>query len=343
MRRVLLLPFLALVACGGSGESTAPPPPNPLYVATTGNDANAGDAGAPLRSIRRAAQLALDDYEIIVAPGTYAEEVNTDRTGTPAQRLTFTADADGSRTGSAPGAVRIQAQGAGFSLGNSAGSLIEGFTITGATAAAVEIKDASNGAIVRDCVIVGNPGHGVRVQDSAGVVVFNNLIADNGRTGVILGGQSFGAPDAVVVSNTIARNAAGRTSERGLTVGTTQSSSAGAFVRNNIIVDNGPGEGQQVRVIEDPRNELGFDGDFNLVRPPTYAPSGARGPNDIDDPPEFVDAGAGDYRLSPSSPALGAGDPELPAPLRAHLRVRTTTGGLRDVDGLDLGVHFPLS
>jgi parallel beta-helix repeat protein len=341
MRRLLYVALLALAACGSSSDPPPEePPPNPLYVDPTGSDNNFGDFESPLRSIRKAAQLARDDYDIIVAPGSYAEEVSTDRTGIPAQRVSFIADTNGVRTQSNPGAVIIEAQGAGFSLGNSRGSLIEGFTVTGATAAAIEIKDGSHEVTVRDCILVDNPGHGVRVQDSAAVTVFNNLIANNGRSGILLAGQIAGSPEARVVNNTIARNGLGRISERGITVGTPQAASPRSFQRNNIVFENGPEEGAQLRVLVDPRSDLGFDGDYQILSPPTYEPDGARGPHDRGVSPDFVDAEVGDYHLSPESPALDTGDPGLASEFRNHLRTRSATGEEVDADGRDLGFHF---
>jgi len=83
MRWLLLLLLFAVAACGGGGDAPpAEPPPNPLYVSPIGRDTNTGSLEEPLRSIRKAAQIALAGYEIIVAPGIYEEEVTTDRTGT---------------------------------------------------------------------------------------------------------------------------------------------------------------------------------------------------------------------------------------------------------------------
>src|SRR5262245_21220937 len=95
--------LLALAGCGGGSSPPASPPPNPIFVTTGGRDTNSGELDAPLRSIKKAAQLALDGYEIIVAPGTYTEEISTDRTGTPAQAVTFTADVSGELTMGQPG------------------------------------------------------------------------------------------------------------------------------------------------------------------------------------------------------------------------------------------------
>src|SRR5262245_42419888 len=132
----VLLAVLLLGGCGGGSEGPSSPPPNPLYVSPTGKDTNEGTFDAPLRSILKAVQIALDDYEIVVAPGTYVEGVTTDRTGTPAQRLRLNADVTGERTASRGSEVRLVLGGrsdTGISISNSSGTTVSGFTITGAS------------------------------------------------------------------------------------------------------------------------------------------------------------------------------------------------------------------
>ncbi|NIA52308.1 DUF1565 domain-containing protein [Massilia sp. TW-1] len=67
----------------GSGSTTTqlPTTANHLYVATTGADSNPGTASAPFRTIARAAQVALPDTTILVAPGTYAGGFRTAASG----------------------------------------------------------------------------------------------------------------------------------------------------------------------------------------------------------------------------------------------------------------------
>jgi len=340
--RLLWIAFaLLLAACGGSdGTPVSDPPPNPLYVSTNGLASNPGTRAAPLRSIRRAAQLAHDGYEIIVAPGTYSEEVTTDRTGTPAQAVTLRADVSGALTGEPAGAVLVDVTGtrnaAGIVLSNSSDSVIDGFRVIGSADAGIVLKSGSNRVTVRNCEVFDNPGDGIRVQDSSGVRLFNNLVHANGARGIAIVGQGSGSPDAEVIHNTVARNG-----ERGLTVGTTAAASPRAYVRNNILFENGAPNLPHLRVITNPRSDLGYDADFNLVHPPNYDPASSRGAADLEVSPEFVDADAGDFRLTLSSPAINAGDDSIPQSLRAPLRNRTTTGLGPDGGALDLGYHFP--
>jgi len=63
-----------------------------IHVATTGVDANAGTAAAPLRTIQRAADLAQPGDTITVHAGTYRERVNPPRGGeSDAKRIVYQA------------------------------------------------------------------------------------------------------------------------------------------------------------------------------------------------------------------------------------------------------------
>lgn len=339
MHRLGLFLLLVLAACGGSDSVPVDPPPNPLYVSTMGRDTNLGDRQAPLRSIRKAAQLALDGYEIIVAPGTYAEEVTTDRTGTPAQGISLLADVSGARSGEDPGPVVVDVTGtrnaAGIVLSNSEDSIVDGFRVTGSSDAGIVLKGGSDRVTIRNCEVFDNPGDGIRVQDSSDVLVFNNLVYFNGQRGVAIVGQLSGSPDASVVHNTIALNG-----ERGITIGTTSAASPRAYLRNNIVFENGHAGALNLRVLTDPRSEVGYDGDYNLVFPANYDPGSIRGPNDLNTAPSFVDLVSADFHVELSSAAINAGDDSIPQSLRNSLRARTVTGRGPDGGPLDLGYHF---
>jgi len=72
----------------GGGQ---PQPTNALYVATNGNDSNAGTLAAPLRNIQRAVDLAQPGYTIFVRGGTYAPSTNIQilKNGTSSQPITM--------------------------------------------------------------------------------------------------------------------------------------------------------------------------------------------------------------------------------------------------------------
>ncbi|GAA1661625.1 right-handed parallel beta-helix repeat-containing protein [Catellatospora bangladeshensis] len=70
---------------------STPPPTNALYVATSGNDANAGTLSAPLRTVQRAVDLAQAGYTIYLRGGTYAPSTNIQllKNGTSSQPITL--------------------------------------------------------------------------------------------------------------------------------------------------------------------------------------------------------------------------------------------------------------
>jgi parallel beta-helix repeat protein len=324
-----------------------PPPPLPtrtptplpqrttIFVRVSGNDANSGLAPArALRTISQAARVAPSGYRILVGPGFYAEGITTDGLGAH-RNLVFEADVTGAQTGDPPGAVIVDATesvvAAGFRLTKATGTVIDGFTIRGGTDDGIVIKNESDDFVIRNCIVLDNPGAGIRVQDSARVLVFNNLVYANGREGIAIVGQGDGSADAEVINNTVYGNA-----DRGLRIGTSIGS-PGALVRNNIIQLNGIGFApalENVKVF--PTSEPDYDANFNLVFPATYLPIDLAGDDDVDADAQFIDAGERDFRLSFESPAIDAGG-SLSPDLEAQLSSRTTE---RTSWATDLGYHF---
>lgn len=336
---------MLVAACGGGSDIVipAPPPCNPntkvCYVAPFGNDANSGaDPSVPLATIRRAAQIALSDYTIIVAPGSYRQPVTTRETGQVPKRLTFLAQ------GRVVVDLRNTGAGPGFGFANVNGVVIDGFTIVGAGDGGIVLKSGSDDAVIRNCVVFANNGDGIRIQDSARVLVFNNLVYGNAGIGLRIGGTTTGSSAARLLHNTVFGNGG-----RGIEIGNSVKASPGASVLNNIVQQNGlAAAGQEnIKVTTRPPSHTGYRGDFNLVFPATYFPSGVqgiRGLHDVNRDALFADAPSGDFRLLSASPAIDAGDPlDDFVELRRLLRDRSTTGLSRDSGPLDLGYHFPLS
>lgn len=330
-------------ACGGGGDLVIPAPPpcnastKVCYVNPAGSDANSGaDPSVPLATIRRAAHIARSDYTILVAPGTYREAVTTNPVGQAPKRLQFIAQ------GRVVVDLRHTGDGPGFSLSNADGTLIDGFTILGASDAGIVLKSRSDSAIVRNCIVAANNGDGIRVQDSANVEVVNNLVYGNRGIGIRIGGTVGGSPQTVVLHNTVFGNGG-----RGIEIGNSTKPSPGALVLNNIVQQNGRAAAglENIKVTTDPPSQTGYRGDYNLVFPATYSPAGSpgiRGVHDIARDALFVDAVTGDFRLQRASPAIDAGDPLNDfLEVRRLLRDRTTTGVARDSGALDLGYHFP--
>jgi len=305
------------------------------YVSTIGNDENDGaTTGSPLASIARAAQIAWDDYTIVVQAGVYRNPVTSAVVGKTPKRLRFaavgTAILDVSTT---PGA-------AGFSFSNADGYVIDGFTVRGAGDAGIVFKSGSDDIVIRNCRIAGNRGSrsdGIRIQDSLNALIFNNLVYDNRGIGIRIGGTQTGSAGAQVINNTIYSN-----DSRGIEIGSSQAASPNAVVLNNIIEAN-YGAQDQVKV-ESTGSLVGYNGDYNLVYPARYTPGSGRiqGRHDLNLESRVINPAGGDFHLAASSPAIDAGHPLTDRPeLRRYLQQRRTTLSSLDIGAIDIGYHYP--
>lgn len=382
LRRTFIFLSLAplLGSCGGGANQSAGSPPcaaatKTCFVRASGQDGNTGaDPANALKTISRAAVLALDGYTIIVGPGIYHEGVTTTSVGAAPNGLQFIADPTGAQTNDAKGAVIIDATGtsqnAGFKLFSSGCvtlpggavrcGLIDGFEITGGADAGILIKSGSDQFAVQNCIVHDNPGDGIRIQDSPAVLIFNNLVYDNGLcnpgcngTGIAIVGTISGSPNAQIYNNTIFGS-----KNHGLTIGTTAASSPGATVFNNIVQDNDASSAPiGLKVVTNHPSASndslkGFHGNCNLVFPATYDPTSLKNSHDLNTDALFVNPPT-DFHLqstSPVSPAIDASVAQdcpllLPNSEALILKQRTTTGtnahaGPPDGGSLDLGFHF---
>jgi hypothetical protein len=121
----------------------APPPPEPgdpaerdalgsrlrLHVSPTGDDANAGSAAAPLRTIQAALAKAVPGTRIRLAPGEYHEQPQTVVAGLPAAPITIQGPETGKNVNARRKAV-VYGTGKVFKIDHSFYTL-DGFTIDG--------------------------------------------------------------------------------------------------------------------------------------------------------------------------------------------------------------------
>lgn len=106
-----------------------------LYVASNGDDARDGSSGAPLRTIRAAADRATPGTRIVVNPGTYPAVALGRVQGEAARPIAFVA-----RDG-----VTIDASsGVGWSMSDATYVVIEGFAIENAAVHGMNLDDASS-------------------------------------------------------------------------------------------------------------------------------------------------------------------------------------------------------
>lgn len=258
----------------------------------------------PTISAAIAASIAGD--EVLVAPGTYIETIDF------GGKAIIVRSTDGPEvtTIQGPGGVPVVR----FDSGETAASVIEGFTITlglgldicgingcETYGGGVHILDAS--PTVLGNIITGNTstgagvtagmgtGAGIYVQGGAATIRFN-LIVDN-TAEASGGGMTIVDASALVENNTIVGNTA--------SAGAAMWASGGApTVLHNIFWGNSSptpisGAGPITGTIA-----------YCLVQ------GGFPGTGIIDADPLFVDAGIGDYHLGVGSPCIDAGDPLAP-------------------------------
>jgi hypothetical protein len=309
----------------GADEFTGTPMPSegPRYVATNGSDdANLClDSGAPCQTIAHAAEMANAGESVLVAQGTYTENLSisepltltggyesTDWTRDLTQYETVI---DGS---SGQTVVTFES--------DSSGGVLDGLTITGGKSQNAGGVDAGFGEVtIKNCLIRDNFADGSPTAEGGGGVVGNGrltildtLIVDNevndGASGVRLGGGGHLTMVNTLVANnrgaeglhlnggadlmnvTIAGNAAG-TGRPG--INHNPELGEPVVLVNSIIYDNGWGDAIHV---DDP----------NLIQA-SYSDiqGGWTGIGNIDADPMFADAVSGDYHLGVGSPCSDAG------------------------------------
>lgn len=207
-----------------------PVPFLPLYVRADGDDANNGrTVETALRSIRTAGTRAVSGVTVIVAPGRYVES-DTVRMRLGAGRVTFLADRTGERTGSAAGPIVLDAAGAdtGFIVLDSDDVVIDGFHVTNAASAGIQIRVGSERAVVRNNVVFSNSRRGIEIRGGDAGLVANNLVYGNATGGIQLQ-QTRGSE---VSGNTIYGNG-----ENGITVGGGTSPQLGTLDRAHLAGD----------------------------------------------------------------------------------------------------------
>ncbi len=346
--RLALVMLLATAACGGGGGGGEDGGSGGvLYVrASSGDDSNSGTSPTKaLRTIQAAVDRVDSGERIVVGPGLYRSS-GTDAVvhiegvhGTPDAVLELIADSSGALTGDAAAAVVIDADAQPFAvrITDAQYVVVDGFTITGSSgsdAAGVHIRRDSRFITLRNCEVTSNAFDGVRVETSANVLLFNNLVHANQERGIQLGG---GSVETRLIHNTVALNGNDGISGSG-------SGSRDNFLRNNLVYQNDE-RGIDMR----DSATVGYDADYNLVfhraASTAYGPSTPMGLHDVTLDPLLVSG----FRLSQvtsgqrdNSPAVDAGDPAIDGQLEDSLRARTTKTN-RDPDdgGLDIGYHYP--
>ena len=251
------------------------------HVATTGDDAAAGTAAAPWRSLQRAADAAAPGDTVIIHAGTYFGMV-IDRSGTEAAPIAFVGEGsptiDGAQSGNRD-AIAIEG-------GN--WIRIEGLNVIGATRAGIGALDCSHITVKNnridnngrwgvfsgfcdDLLVEGNEvsrsgtEHGIYASNSADrPVIRNNTIWGNAQCGVHLNGDvSYGGDG--VISNAIVENNIIRDNGRSGGSGINGDGLVGAMIRNNVL-DNNHASGISLYMIDGGAPSTGNQVVNNTVR-----------------------------------------------------------------------------
>ncbi|MBX3025055.1 right-handed parallel beta-helix repeat-containing protein [bacterium] len=325
----------------------------PVYVRMTGNNRNHGRMpNRAMRSIKAAARLGKAGVTIVVGPGRYEEGTIfvQQRSG----RMSFLGDAWGQLTGDDPGPVLVDAGGqdTGFVIFNAPFAVVDGFHVTNARTAGIQIQRASHHAWVRNNVAFSNLQRGIDVREAHDVRVTNNLAYANGTGGIqISGKRGSGSHRAVVQNNTAYDNGA-----NGFTIGPAGAASPCARVRYNIAQRNAKNGFHLGSAVAPGDSRPGYLAAYN-INADGYAANTPRPDSDLRRDPLFAapagrdgilggDGFADDaFQLQHLAADQSADSPAIDfAPPRAvelGLADRTTrTDQVPDAGWLDAGFHY---
>jgi len=248
-RKIFSILFALVLACSLSLVTAVPvaetayASPGDIYVATTGNDVSGnGTSGNPYATIGKAISEAEADDTIVVAAGTYVENLVVDKA------LTL----EGAQAGVDPtveGARAVPAEESTIDAAAPSDPAIEiaadnvtidGFTVTGSTTAWVgaitinDVGEAISGVTISSNIITGNDigirgdqeGQGVQyvtidankvtgntfkailfysktTQNISNITISGNEITDNGDSGI----SFYGIGPNTIIGNTVSGNA----------------------------------------------------------------------------------------------------------------------------------------
>jgi parallel beta-helix repeat protein len=162
-----------------------------LYVGGPGcSDTGSGTAAVPYCTIAKAAKVAVAGQTVLVASGTYTDEVFPWRSGVPGSPIVFRP---------APGAsVTISGAKHGFTISNQSWITVSGFTIQNSPRDGIYVYNATGVTISGNTVrtsgqrVSGATAYGMYLNAMTGSVVSGNLVTNNSASGIFLTNGSTG-------------------------------------------------------------------------------------------------------------------------------------------------------
>ncbi len=186
--------FVVAVMFAGPAQARPPQAGTPsanIYVGGAGcSDAGSGTIGTPYCTIGAAAAVAVAGQTVIVAAGTYPENVTPKNSGQPSAPIVFTA---------APGAlVTVTGQAHGFTISSRHDITVSGFTVSGTTSNGIYLKGSSGIKVTANTVtasgrrVQGQTATGIYASGTTSSTISANISYDNSDAGIYLTGGSTG-------------------------------------------------------------------------------------------------------------------------------------------------------
>lgn len=168
------------------GATPTPQPQPPVvsaayYVATTGNDANAGTEASPWKTIKKAAATLQPGQTVYIKSGTYTERLVPANSGTATKPITYAAY---------PGST-VTIDGTGVAVGNFAGLVdlshrsyikLTGLAVANSAYAGIFADGASNISIEKTKV-TNSVSSGIGIWGSNGVILDGNDVGNSCKGG----------------------------------------------------------------------------------------------------------------------------------------------------------------
>ena len=210
-RRALLgFPVVLLTMCVSQGlwligAGPARAADATLYVdraATACSDKGSGTQSQPFCTIGAAAKVAMAGQTVLIASGTYAENVTVANSGIPSAPIVFAAASGPS--------VTVTGGAHGFTIPSKSWITVHGITVTGTSSDGIYVSNSSNITLSGDHVtfagqpINGQVARGIRLSGATNPVVTGSVLDHNSEAGIYL---SDGTTGAQIVGNELFANA----------------------------------------------------------------------------------------------------------------------------------------